>query len=75
MAKSRIYMLCKVDVLLPDTPKAKSHVETYTYVVQEEYYGHFVGFIDKSYDFYGIVVCGQLISHSPKYINKEFTKL
>lgn len=68
-------MLCKVDVLLPNTSKAKSHVETYTYVVQEEYYGHFVGFIDKSYDFYSIVDCGQLISHSPKYINKEFTKL
>lgn len=68
-------MLCKVDVLLPDTPKAKSHVETYAYVVQEEYYGHFVAFIDKSYDFYGIVDCGQFISHLPKYINKEFTKL
>jgi len=35
MAKSRIYMLCKVDVLLPDIPKAKSHVETYTYVFKK----------------------------------------
>lgn len=75
MAKDRLYMLCKVDVLLPDTPKAKSHVETYVYVVQEEYYGHFVGYLDSSYDFYSIVDCGQLISHSPKYVHKEFSKL
>lgn len=75
MAKNRLYMLCKVDVLLPDTPKAKSHVETYTYVVQEEYYGQFVAFIDESYDFYGIVDCGQFISHLPKYVYKKFTKL
>lgn len=68
-------MLCKVDVLLPDTPKAKSHVETYTYVVQEDFYGQFVAFIDESYDFYGIVDCGQLISHSPKYVHKKFIKL
>lgn len=75
MAKSRLYMLCKVDVLLPDTPKAKSHVETYAYVVQEKFYGQFVAFIDELYDFYGIVDCGQLISHLPKYACKKFTKL
>lgn len=75
MAKDRLYMLCKVEVLLPDTPKAKSHVETYAYVVQEEYYGHLVGYLESSYDFYSIETCGQLISHSPKYVHKEFTKL
>lgn len=68
-------MLCKVDVLLPDTRKAKSHVETYVYVVQEEYYGHFVRYLDSLNDFYSIVDCGHLISHSPKYVHKEFTKL
>lgn len=68
-------MLCKVDVLLPDTAQAKSHVETYTYVVQQEYYANFVAYIDASYDFYGIVDCGQLISRLPQYVNKEFTKL
>lgn len=68
-------MLCKVDVLLPDTPRAKSHVETYTYVVQQQYYANFVTFIDKSYDFYGIVDCGLLISQLPQYVHKEFTKL
>lgn len=30
----RLYILCKVDVLLPDSPTAKSHVESLTYVVQ-----------------------------------------
>lgn len=75
MAKDRLYMLCKVDVLLPDTAYAKSHVETYAYVVQEEFYGHFVVYLESSYDFYSIVDCGQLISHSPKYVHKEFTKL
>lgn len=75
MAKERLYMLCKVDVLLPDTPKAKSHVESYFYVVQEEYYGEFVAYIDSRNDFYGIEDCGQMISHSPKYILNKFTKL
>ena len=75
MAKYRLYMLCKVDVLLPDTANAKSHVETYAYVVQEEFYGHFVVYLESSYDFYSIVDCGQLISRSPKYVHKEFTKL
>lgn len=75
MAKNRLYMLCKVDVLLPDTTNAKSHVETYVYVVEEEYYGDFVAYIDGSYDFYGIVDCGQMISHSPKYIDKKFIKI
>lgn len=75
MAKDRLYLLCKVDVLLPDTAKAKSHVETYAYVVQEEYYSHFVGYLESSYDFYSIVNCGHLISHLPQYVHKEFTKL
>ena len=75
MAKDRLYMLCKVEVLLPYTPKAKSHVETYAYVVQEEFYGHLVGYLESSYDLYSIVTCGQLISHSPKYVHNEFTKL
>lgn len=75
MAQDRLYMLCKVEVFLPDTPKAKSHVETYAYVVQEEYYGHLVGYLESSYDFYSIVTCGQLISHLPQYVHKEFTKL
>lgn len=30
-------MLCKVDVLFPDSPKAKSHVESLTYVVLKEF--------------------------------------
>lgn len=71
----RLYILCKVDVLLPDSPKAKSHVESLTYVVQLEYYANFVTFIDKSYDFYSIIDCGQLISRLPQYVHKEFTKL
>lgn len=68
-------MMILLKILLPDTPKAKLHVETYTYVVQEEFYGQFVAFIDESYDFYGIVDCGQFISHLPKYVHKKFTKL
>lgn len=71
----RLYLLCKVDVLLPDSPKAKSHVESLTYVVHQEYYANFVTFIDKSYDFYSIIDCGQLISRLPQYVHKEFTKL
>lgn len=71
----RLYLLCKVDVFLPDSPSAKSHVESLTYVVQQEYYANFVVFIDKSYDFYNIIDCGQLISRLPQYVHKEFTKL
>lgn len=71
----KLYLLCKVDVLLPDTAQAKSHVETYTYVVQQEYYAKFVAYIDDKYDFYGIVDCGQLISRLPQYVKNVFTKL
>lgn len=71
----RLYKLCKVDVLIPDTPKAKSHVESLTYVVKQEYYANFVTYLDKLYDFYGIFDCGQLISSLPQYVYNEFTKL
>lgn len=68
-------MLCKVDVLLPDTPKAKSHLETYAYVVKEENYGYLVCYLENSYVFYSIETCGQSISHSLKYVHKKFVKL
>lgn len=71
----KVYILCKVDVLLPDTSRAKSHVEHLTYVVNPQFYGNFVSFISGKYDFYGIVNCGQLISHLPKYVNSKFTLL
>lgn len=71
----RLYLLCKVDVLLPDTEFAKSHVETYTYVVNPSCYSSFVGFIEASYDFYGITKCGNLISHLPQYVHKDFVRL
>lgn len=69
------YILSKVQVLLPDTPRAKSHVETWVYVVDPNQYGKFVHYISSRYDFYTIENCGQFLSHSPKYVGKDFIKL
>lgn len=70
-----LYILCKVDVLLPDSQRAKSHVDTMVYVVDPNKYDEFQKFIDSSYDFYGIVICGDFYSRLPKYVHKEFTRL
>lgn len=70
-----LYILCKVDVLLPDTPRAKSHVETMVFVVDQNQYGKFVHYISSTYDFYSIVNCGDLYSHSPYYVHKDFIRL
>lgn len=69
------YILCKVDVLLPDTPLAKSHVETMFFVVDQNQYEKFVHYISSEYDFYSIINCGVLYSRSPKYVHKDFTRL
>ena len=70
-----LYILCKVDVLLPDSPSAKSHVETMAFVVDQTRYEKFVHYIDSEYDFYSIVNCGDLYSRSSKYVHKDFTRL
>lgn len=70
-----LYILAKVEVLLPDTERAKSHVETMVYVVDQNAYGDFVHYISSSYDFYTISNCGDLYSHSPKYVNKKYVCL
>ena len=70
-----LYLLCKVDVLLQDTPLAKSHVETMVFVVDKNQYEKFVHYISSEYDFYSITNCGEMYSNSPEYVHKDFIRL
>lgn len=71
----KLYVLCRVEVLLPDDGEIKSHIHRFTYVVVPKYFGNFEHFIKDKYDFYVIEKIDFLVSSSPKYAHKEFTKL
>lgn len=71
----KLYILCRVEVLLPDDGEIKSHVHRFTYVVKPRFFGDFYAYIVKTFDFYDIDQVGYLTSSSPKYVHKEFTKL
>lgn len=71
----KLYILCRVEVLLPDDGDIKSHVHRFTYVVKPRFFADFYAYITKTFDFYDIDRVGYLTSSSPKYVNKPFTKL
>lgn len=71
----RLFILCKVDVLLPDVGDTPSHVETYHYIVLPSYFDKFVSYFNRKYDFYGIRKLGNLVSSCPDFANCRFKLL
>lgn len=71
----KLYILCVVEVLLPDDGDIKSHVHRFTYVVNPRFFGDFYSFITKEYDFYDIDQVGYYRSTSPKYFDKPYVRL
>lgn len=71
----KLYILCRVEVFLPDDGDIKSHVHRFTYVVKPRFFGDFYAYIVKTFDFYDIDQVGYLTSSSPKYVNNPFTRL
>lgn len=71
----KLYIICRVSVLLPDDGEIKSHVHYFTYVVNPRFFGDFYVFITKEYDFYNIEQVSYYKSTSPKYFNKPFVRL
>lgn len=71
----KLYLICRVEVLLPDDGDIKSHVHQFTYVVNPRFFVDFYASITKEYDFYNIDQVCYFKSTSPKYFNKQFVRL
>lgn len=71
----RLFLLCKVDVLLPDIGDIPSHVETYHYVVVPSFFDRFVSYFNRKYDFCGIRKLGNLVSSDPNFVHCRFKLL
>lgn len=71
----KLYILCLLEVFLPDDGDIKSHVHRFTYVVKPRFFADFYSYVIKTFDFYDIDQVGYFTSSSPKYVNNPFTKL
>lgn len=71
----KLYILCRVEVLLPDDGDIKSHVHYFTYAVSPRFFADFYAFIAKEYDFFNIDQVSYFKSTSPKYFDKQYVRL
>jgi hypothetical protein len=71
----RLFILCKVDISLPDNGNIRSHVETYHYVVKPEYFVNFTRYLETTFDFVGIRKLGNFISSNPAFRYCKFSIL